>query len=63
VRQYLSQGLMDELHIAITPVLLGRGEALLHRLDLRALGYVCVESVASEKATHVVLRRQGLVGG
>ncbi|KHL06451.1 UNVERIFIED_CONTAM: deaminase/reductase, partial [Mumia flava] len=48
---------IDELHIAISPVLLGRGEPLFEGIDLRALGYACVESVASEKATHVVLRR------
>jgi dihydrofolate reductase len=58
IRQYLREGLIDELHIAIAPVLLGRGEALFEGLDLRALGYACVEFVATEKATHVVLRRQ-----
>lgn len=57
IRQYLREGLIDELHIAISPVLLGRGEALFSGVDLRALGYVCVESVGTEKATHVVLRR------
>ncbi len=59
IRQYLREGLIDELHIAISPVLLGRGESLFEGVDLRALGYVCVEFVASEKATHVVLQRQG----
>lgn len=62
IRQYLREGLIDELHIAISPVLLGRGEALFAGVDLRALGYVCVESVGTEKATHVVLRRQGSTG-
>ncbi len=59
IQQYLREGLIDELHIAISPVLLGSGERLFEGLDMRALGYKCVESKASEKATHVVLRRQG----
>ncbi|HEX7639790.1 MAG TPA: dihydrofolate reductase family protein [Burkholderiaceae bacterium] len=58
IRQYLLDGLVDELHLAISPVLLGRGESLLEGIDLRARGYECVEFVASEKATHVVLRRR-----
>jgi dihydrofolate reductase len=58
IRQYLREGLIDELHLAISPVLLGRGEALFAGIDLRALGYHCEEFVASEKATHVVLRRR-----
>lgn len=59
IRQYLRESLIDELHFAISPVLLGCGESLFEGLDLRALGYECVEFVASEMATHVVLRRQG----
>ena len=58
IQQYLREGLIDELHIAISPLLLGRGEPLFQGVDLRSLGYECVQSVASEKATHVVLRRQ-----
>lgn len=57
IQQYLRAGLIDELHIAISPVLLGRGERLFEGVDLRTLGYECVECVPSEKATHVVLRR------
>ncbi|QNN57788.1 dihydrofolate reductase [Diaphorobacter ruginosibacter] len=57
IRQYLREGLIDELHIAISPVLLGRGESLFEGIDLRALGYACAEFTASEKATHVVLLR------
>jgi dihydrofolate reductase len=59
VQQYLRAGLIDELHVAISPVLLGGGERLFERIDVRALGYECVQFVGSEEATHVVLRRQG----
>ena len=57
VRQYLKAGYIDELHFAVSPVLLGRGEAVFNGLDLRALGYRVVEHVATERVTHVVLRR------
>ena len=57
IQQYLRAGLIDEMHFAISPVMLGRGERLFEGIDTRALGYRCVEFVASEKATHVVLRR------
>jgi len=63
IRQYLREGLMNELHLAIAPVLLGRGESLFQGLDLRTLGYECVEFVASQKAMHAVLRRQERAGG
>ncbi|HTF35225.1 MAG TPA: dihydrofolate reductase family protein [Myxococcota bacterium] len=59
IQQYLRAGLIDELHIALSPVLLGQGERLFEGVDLRAMGYACVQFAASEKATHVVLRRQG----
>jgi dihydrofolate reductase len=59
IRQYLQAGLIDELHLAIAPVLLGQGEPLLQGLDLKALGYRCVEHVAGERAaTHVTLRKE-----
>jgi dihydrofolate reductase len=58
IQQYLRAGLIDELHIAISPVLLGGGERLFEGVDLRASGYECVQFVPSEKATHVVLGRQ-----
>ena len=55
IRQFLQAALIDELHIAIAPILLGSGEHLFHGLDLPALGYRCKEHVASEHATHIVL--------
>jgi dihydrofolate reductase len=58
IRQYLSAGLIDEMHLALRPVLLGSGEALLHDLDLHALGYECAYHVAGERATHVFLRKR-----
>jgi dihydrofolate reductase len=58
IQQYLRKGLIDEMHIAIAPVLLGSGERLFEGVGLRSLGYECVEFIASEKATHVVLQRQ-----
>ncbi|MEJ8857719.1 dihydrofolate reductase family protein [Variovorax robiniae] len=57
IRAYLQAGLIDEMHLAVAPVLLGQGEHLFHGLDLRALGYTCTERAASEKATHLVLTR------
>ncbi len=56
IRQYLSAVLIDELHLAIVPVLLGAGENLLGGLNLAALGYECVERIEGARATHVTLR-------
>jgi len=70
VKQYLQARLIDELNLAISPVLLGSGERLLGDIDLVQLGYTCTEHVAGERATHVVLTRdagrargQGLEAG
>ena len=57
VRQYLQAGLVDEMHLAMSPALLGQGEALLAGIDLTALGFKCTEHVASDRATHVVLAK------
>jgi dihydrofolate reductase len=56
VRQYLQARLIDELHLALRPVLMGAGENLWRDLDLNALGYECHKMVAGERATHVFLR-------
>jgi len=58
IRQYLQAGLIDEMHLALAPVLMGKGENLFSGLDLHAMGFKCVERVASELATHVVLKKQ-----
>ena len=58
VRQYLQAGLIDELHIALRPILLGSGESLLGGLDLQALGYDCVNQIAGERATHLFLAKR-----
>ncbi len=55
IQQYLRAGLVDEMHIAISPVLLGSGEQLFADVDLVSLGFRCTERVASERATHFVL--------
>jgi dihydrofolate reductase len=63
IRQYLRAGLIDELHLAISPVLLGRGEHLLEGLDMRALGYEVAEHVPGRRAAaHVILRRKADAG-
>ncbi|HEV8409240.1 MAG TPA: dihydrofolate reductase family protein, partial [Gemmatimonadaceae bacterium] len=58
VRQYLRAGLIDDLHLAVGPVLLGSGESLFEGIDMRALGYECHKAVAGERATHVYIRRR-----
>ncbi len=58
VRQYLRAGLIDELHLAIRPVLLGSGEHLWEGIDMHGLGYECAGQVAGERATHVFVRHR-----
>ena len=57
VRQYLQARLIDEMILAVRPVLLGTGEHLMQGLDLRTLGYACAESITGERATHFILRK------
>ena len=57
IRQYLQEKLIDEMHLAIAPVLLGAGENLFAGLDMPGLGYQCAEQVATALATHVVIKR------
>ena len=57
VRQYLQAGLIDELHYAVSPVVLGQGEAMFAGIDLRALGFTPTEQVMGERALHIVLAK------
>lgn len=59
VRQYLRAGLVDEMHLAIAPVVLGAGERWCDDLNLTALGYQCTQHAATARATHCVLSRNG----
>jgi dihydrofolate reductase len=58
IHQYLRAGLLDEMHLAIVPVVLGAGESLFAGIDLPALGYQVSERVGSESALHVVLTKR-----
>jgi dihydrofolate reductase len=57
IRQYLQAGLIDEMHLAVRPVLLGRSEPLLTGLDLRELGYHVEKMVPGERAVHMFITR------
>jgi len=57
IRQYLRAGLLDELHVAVVPVLLGDGERLFDELDGATAGWTCVEFAASRSVAHARLRR------
>ena len=57
IRQYLRSGLVDEMHLAISPILLGSGEHLLTGIDTPKLGYQCTEHVPTPKVTHVILTK------
>jgi dihydrofolate reductase len=58
IQQFLRAGLIDHLHLAISPILLGSGENLFANVDMLKLGYQCTERVSTPKATHIVLTRQ-----
>jgi len=57
IREYLKARLIDEMHLAVRPLLLGAGENLMHGIDLRALGYQCTDHAAGERALHVTIAR------
>ncbi|MGH8646450.1 MAG: dihydrofolate reductase family protein [Gammaproteobacteria bacterium] len=54
----MQAGLVDKIHVAISPILLGSGENLLAGIDTRALGYQCAEHVATANAMHFILTRR-----
>ena len=58
IRQYLKAKLIDEMHLAVSPVFLGTGEGLLHGVNLPELGYECTEYIPSEKAAHLLIKRK-----
>ncbi|WP_119391008.1 dihydrofolate reductase family protein [Taklimakanibacter lacteus] len=58
VRQYLRARLVDEMHLAMSPMLLGKGESLFHDLDLPALGYAFTEWVSTPLASHITVTKQ-----
>jgi dihydrofolate reductase len=58
IRQYLAAGLIDEMHLAVSPVLLGRGEPLFEGIDLPTLGYNVVRRVPTEHALHLFIARR-----
>ncbi len=57
LRQYMLAGLIDEIHFAVSPVVLGQGEAVFAGVDLPSLGYRVVEHLSTEHASHVVLAK------
>jgi dihydrofolate reductase len=57
IQQYLQAGVVDEMHLAIAPVVLGSGENLFSGVNLPKLGYRCTEHVATPNATHVIIRK------
>jgi dihydrofolate reductase len=58
IQQYLRAKLIDELHLAFRPIVIGSGENLFAGIDMTALGYECTEHVSTEQATHVTLKKQ-----
>ena len=59
IQQFLRDGLIDEMHIAVAPVILGAGERLFEGVNLRELGYICKEQIGTELATHYFISRAG----
>jgi len=58
IRQYLRAGLIDEMHLAMSPIFLGTGENLFEGLDLPALGYACTDRVSTPNTMHLIVTKQ-----
>ncbi len=58
IRQYLRAGLIDEMHLAMSPILLGSGECLLENIDAAKLGYQCSEHLSTPNTTHFVITKR-----
>lgn len=58
IKEYLMAGLVDELHLALSPTLLGTGENLFEGVNLAALGYQCVEFIPSKAVGHMILKKE-----
>ena len=58
VRQYLRERLIDEMHLAMRPIFMGRGESIYEGVGLKELGYTVAETVPGERATHFIVRKQ-----
>lgn len=58
IQQYLRARLIDEMQLAVAPVFLGAGENLFAGVDLRALGYACVQRVSTQNAIHLTVRKE-----
>jgi len=57
IRQYLKAQLVDELHLVVSPVILGSGENLFMNLDLTSLGYKCLKHISTDKAMHLIIKK------
>ncbi len=58
IRQYLNAKLIDEMHIAVSPIFLGSGESLFQNTDLTSLGYKCTEHAYTDNATHLIISKK-----
>jgi dihydrofolate reductase len=58
MRQYLQAGLIDEMHLAVSPVLIGSGERLFQGVDAPGLGYQITDHIATPGAMHIFITKR-----